>query len=50
MSKLYVAIKNRKNGKLDFSYGIAVDPGEIGRNLSEMSELNVYDLISKFEE
>lgn len=42
--KLYTAISARKNGALNFDFGIATDPGEIARNLSEVSQLKNYNI------
>ena len=41
---MYAAIRKRKNGKVDFSYGCEEEPERIFRNLSEFGVLKQYDV------
>lgn len=47
MKYIYMAVRNRKNGKPTPSFGISDDPGEVARNLSEQDELKNHH-IGKF--
>ena len=44
MSKLYTAIHKRKNGRIDFSYGVEDDLGRMARNLAENGVITEYDI------